>query len=213
MSRSERVRPWASALPVLLAALLHAPSACAQQVNEAELKAAFVVNFISFVTWPAQRAPAGTVRLCVRAGSSLQHVLGELDGRRTGDHVLVLKVLATPAEADDCHLVIADFPQQPPPELAGISAHGLLATDHDPISGGPTPFDRPAALAEPWPEGWWRRPGVLSIADGGDSARNGTVITLVRDGTRIRFEIDSSTADEAGLSLSSKLLRLAKAVL
>lgn len=53
---------------------------------------------------------------------------------------------------------------------------------------------------------------VLTVADADGSARRGAVVTLALEGPRIAFDIDATTARAAGLSISSKLLRLARTV-
>jgi len=55
-------------------------------------------------------------------------------------------------------------------------------------------------------------PGILTICDCADhDATHGTVIALVREGDRLRFDVDLGAANASKLSLSSKLLRLARA--
>ena len=56
-----------------------------------------------------------------------------------------------------------------------------------------------------------QRLGVLTICDCSEAedASSG-VILLVREGTRLRFDVDLNAAAASGLSLSSKLLRLAR---
>jgi hypothetical protein len=57
-----------------------------------------------------------------------------------------------------------------------------------------------------------REPGVLTICDCADhEGAHGTVIALVREGDRLRFDVDLGAANASKLSLSSKLLRLARA--
>lgn len=53
---------------------------------------------------------------------------------------------------------------------------------------------------------------VLTVADADGSARRGAVVTLALEGPRIAFDIDATAARTAGLSISSKLLRLARTV-
>jgi hypothetical protein len=53
--------------------------------------------------------------------------------------------------------------------------------------------------------------GALTICDCGDElATMGSVIALVQEGTRLRFDVDLDAAQKAHLSLSSKLLHLAR---
>jgi hypothetical protein len=57
-----------------------------------------------------------------------------------------------------------------------------------------------------------QEPGVLTICDCADhEGVRGTVIALVREGDRLRFDVDLGAANASKLSLSSKLLRLARA--
>jgi hypothetical protein len=57
----------------------------------------------------------------------------------------------------------------------------------------------------------WHEPGVLTICDcDEDDDASGAVVRLVREGTRLRFDIDLAVAGASGLSLSSKLLHLAR---
>src|ERR1017187_6776014 len=50
---------------------------------------------------------------------------------------------------------------------------------------------------------------VLTIGERVQFSRLGGVIAFIRDGNRIRFEINLDAAERAGLHVSSKLLRLA----
>lgn len=53
--------------------------------------------------------------------------------------------------------------------------------------------------------------GLLTVCDcDGLPASTGSMIALVREGDRLRFDVDRQAAEAAGLSLSSKLLRLAR---
>ena len=53
--------------------------------------------------------------------------------------------------------------------------------------------------------------GLLTVCDcEGLPASPGSTIALVREGDRLRFDVDRQAAGAAGLSLSSKLLRLAR---
>jgi hypothetical protein len=56
-----------------------------------------------------------------------------------------------------------------------------------------------------------KRQGVLTVGEAPDFAKSGA-IGLVSIGRQIRFEINATTAREAGVTLSSQLLRLATRV-
>lgn len=53
--------------------------------------------------------------------------------------------------------------------------------------------------------------GVLTVCDCSETpAPSGGIIALVREGTRLRFDVDLAAADAARITLSSKLLHLAR---
>ena len=55
-------------------------------------------------------------------------------------------------------------------------------------------------------------PGVLTVGDGEAFARDGGMIAFVIENRRVRFDINQTAAEKAGLKLSSKLLSVARAV-
>jgi hypothetical protein len=57
-----------------------------------------------------------------------------------------------------------------------------------------------------------RAAGVLTIADMRGAARKGVMLELVLDDRRIAFEFNGAAARGAGVVLSSKVLRLARAI-
>jgi uncharacterized protein DUF4154 len=54
--------------------------------------------------------------------------------------------------------------------------------------------------------------GVLTVSDIPEFARRGGMIQFVPEGQRIRFEVNQTVAERAGLTLSSELLKVAVAV-
>jgi hypothetical protein len=54
--------------------------------------------------------------------------------------------------------------------------------------------------------------GVLVVTDDEEIGRQGAIVTLAMEGQRVVFDIDLKAARQAGLVLSSKLLRLARSV-
>lgn len=53
---------------------------------------------------------------------------------------------------------------------------------------------------------------VLTVADMDDFAERGGMINLIKEGSRVRFEINVDALEDAGLRASSRLLRLATIV-
>ncbi|EER58860.1 putative transmembrane protein [Acidovorax delafieldii 2AN] len=54
------------------------------------------------------------------------------------------------------------------------------------------------------------RSGILTISDQGADAPPDTMITLFQDGSRVAFGINTEATGKAGLTVSSRLLRLAR---
>jgi hypothetical protein len=71
---------------------------------------------------------------------------------------------------------------------------------------------RSMAQGEPMLAAVQRSP-VLTISDASEFAGNGGHIQLVRDGTRVRFDLNQTSARECGLTLRSQLLRVARSIL
>lgn len=163
------------------------------QVDEVELKAAFVFNVAAFVVWPERTTGDTTpLQVCVHPASSMRQALAGLDGRSISGRRISVRVPASSDQLNGCRIVVANFPQRR--ETMGDQQDGT-------------------EVVEPWPDRWWCRIGVLSIADGGSADSNATVITLVREGTRLRFDVDTEAASTAQLELSSRLLSLARRVM
>jgi hypothetical protein len=55
-------------------------------------------------------------------------------------------------------------------------------------------------------------PGVLTVSDRSGFLRDGGMIGFVIENRRVRFDINQAAAVRAGLSLSSKLLSVARSV-
>jgi hypothetical protein len=56
------------------------------------------------------------------------------------------------------------------------------------------------------------RSPVLTISDASEFVPNGGHIQLVRDGTRVRFDVNQTSARESGLTFRSQLLRVARGI-
>jgi hypothetical protein len=53
---------------------------------------------------------------------------------------------------------------------------------------------------------------VLTVGDTADFLTHGGVVTFVREGDRVRFDVNVGEAQRAGLTISSRLLRVARRV-
>jgi hypothetical protein len=53
---------------------------------------------------------------------------------------------------------------------------------------------------------------VLTVGDDGEFLKRGGIVTFVREGERVRFDVNVREAQRAGLTISSRLLRVARHV-
>jgi hypothetical protein len=179
-----RVRPC---LVVALAvACLHRDAAASAQAPapqiEESVKAVFLFNFSKYVTWPAGSAVGE------RSPAEIRICVTANDGFYN-----VLKSAVQGEDVDGRPLV--------PIALDGLDAARTCQILY--VGDARTPDARAWLNAV-------RGHQVLTVGDG--EIRDDTVITFVRDGSRLRFDINRSAAGRHGLSVSSKLLRLARTV-
>lgn len=181
----------ASALCALSVAAAPLP-AWAEAVPENELKAAFVFNFAVFTEWPQEVLPSGApLCLCADAAGPLFAALAQLNDKVVNGHRIALRAAGagagtpTGAGARSCHVLVL--------ERAARERWSQLRRD-------------PATA------------NVLTVADDGAGVgvpadhAGGAIISMSVDGKRIGFDVDMGAARTARLTLSSKLLRLARSV-
>ena len=150
--------------------------------REAQVKAVFLYNFGSFVTWPSSAfTDAGApIRYCTTAKGVDANVLQEaLRDERIGDRAIEYRQVG----ADDDHQ----------------ACHVLYLTDMD------------ATQSKDVLQRLGSAP-VLTVSDRKRFASTGGMIELSLKRKRIRPVINLSVTRDAGLKPSSKLLRLAKIV-
>jgi hypothetical protein len=169
---------------VLLFALLAvAGRAWAQApTDEAQVKAAFVYNFLKFVDWPAgatQRSDDPLVVAIIGDGPTADAVAGFLATKRVGDRPIVVRHLAW--------------------DQLLTGAHAAFVSENDSRKLRRI-FDMAAGAA------------VLSIGEGHDFTMQGGMISLLIEQRRVRFDIGIDAADAARLRISSRLLALGHVV-
>lgn len=179
MSRRLCVIETALLLTTLLCA---APAEAQLSREEAQIKAAFVYNFLKFVEWPA-----GTFK---RPNAPL--VVGIIGGGSIAD--AAEQVLAT-KRVRARRLVVRRLKWDE--SLRGV--HVVFVAENDEMRQRRI---CEAAASE----------GVLSIGEGSEFAARGGVIGLLIEERKVRFDIDTGAAGAAGLIVSSKLLALARVV-
>jgi hypothetical protein len=169
--------------PAMLLAACCGVAQAQAPVPEHQLKAAYIFNFAVFTEWPPEALPAGSpLQLCVFGGSALLDALQALGDKTINGHKLTIHALSGSAAAS--------VPR----------ACHLLVLDRQ---------DR-----ERWPQ-LHRDLGsasVLTVADDKQIAGAGAMLALFKDDQRIVFDADLGAVRACRLSLSSKLLRLARSV-
>ena len=150
--------------------------------NEAEVKAAFVYNFLKFVDWPAHAVPKPEQPLSIAIvgeGSVADAVADLLGGKRVGEHPLIVMRVGAGDSLPDVHAVF------------------VTATDREKALR--TLATRASAA-------------VLTIGDAHEFASRGGMIGLYLEDRRVRFEVNTDATDAKGLRVSSRLLALARLV-
>ena len=169
---------------VLLAVLLR-PAAvpAAQRGLEYEVKAAYLYNIISFVTWPpdAFAGAADPIRVCVFGADPFGPLLDKtLEGGVADRRPMTAERVGDAEGIARCHLVFV------PLGSADRTDQVLRATASHPI---------------------------LTVGESPDFLRRGGMIAFVIDGGRVRFDVNAPAATTRGLTLSSRLLQVARSVI
>jgi hypothetical protein len=149
---------------------------------EYQIKAAYLYNFARFVTWPVSAAVAHENTIAVC-------VLGD-DPFGT-----ILETAGAGLVIDGKHTIVR--------RISTVEAAGQCGV----LFISPSlrlPLDRVISAI--------RSRGVLTVSDMPEFMRRGGIIQFVSEGSRIRFEVNLAAASDAGLMLSSELLKVAVAV-
>jgi hypothetical protein len=179
-----RARTVARTAVLALAVLAGMGGTAAPQTppTEYEVKAAFLYNFMRFVEWPPHGAP--------RLGSPF--VVGVLGDDPFGP---VLDQAMFGAAVSGHRVVVRRWAS-----LEEVSRAQIL------FVGGSEDHDLPRIVSA------MRRAGTLTVADTPGFADRGIAINFKVEEQKVRFEINRHSAEEAGLRLSSQLLKLARIV-
>lgn len=178
-------------LPAVIG-LLVSPMVSAEYEGERVnmVKAAFVLNVARFVTWPTEAFDGDDDRLilCYYRSQPFAGSLDTIASKTVSGRQLEVVKVERLSEAKSCQILLISEPQ----------LDAFAKEDH-------------AGLTQP----------ILTIADQTDAAPEaaeatslprGVLVSLVRDGPRISFEIDLSRSRSVGLQMSSQLLKHARIV-
>ena len=86
---------------LLLLAACFPGGAAAETASEAQLRAAYLVNFLKYVEWPGARG--GTVNICLFGRDSLGPYLAGYEGRQIAGRELRIRKVSSPEQLADCH--------------------------------------------------------------------------------------------------------------
>jgi hypothetical protein len=90
-------------LAVLLLLAMPGVNSPAQVNSEHQLKAAFLVNFLKYIEWPA--SSASTVTICLFGRDTLGPYLSAYEGRQIGGRELRVRRINGPDQLNDCQLM------------------------------------------------------------------------------------------------------------
>lgn len=182
-ARSRVARPWSGVISAATATvlLMVAGPASAQSAPEPVLKAAFLLHFVRFTSWPAgslgDADASEPMVLCVADEAIANALRSSAVDHRVANRDLVVRAV-TPADVlRDCALVYIG------------RAHARRA---------PQILQRLEGRS------------VLTVSDSDWFIAEGGMIQLYRSDGHIRFEVGLGAANRAGLRLSSRLLQLAR---
>jgi hypothetical protein len=150
--------------------------------SEYEIKAAFLLKFGGFVDWPDAKFPEADTPFLIG-------LLGTDPFKQSLDDAVRDRKLG-----------------DRPIELRRASSSDFLTECHIVFIADSDEEKLPAILET------LHKASVLSVGDSADFAEHGGIIYLKKEGDKIRFEINVGSARQAGLSLDSKLLNLARAI-
>ncbi len=150
------------------------------EIDEYQVKAAFLFNFAKFVEWPAEtfKSADQPIGICVLGpnpfGSALNKVVA---GKAVGNRQFVVREVRDAQQAGECHIVFVS------------------------LDGWP----RSRAVL-----GDIKKCCVLTVGETGEFIDGGGMINLRLEDARVRVEINPDAAERARLRISSKLLSLAE---
>ena len=93
------LRRIAQRLALALGLALAMPSTFGEVTSESQLKAAYLVNFLKYVEWPASRS---TINICLFGRDSLGPYLAGYEGRQISGRELRIRKVSSPEQLADC---------------------------------------------------------------------------------------------------------------
>ena len=106
--KSNRFQQLLRQIAVLLLLALPGMASHPQVSSEPQLKAAFVVNFLKYVEWPASSASTATI--CLFGRDTLGSYLSTYEGRLIGGRELRVRRINGPDQVAECQVLFCAGP-------------------------------------------------------------------------------------------------------
>lgn len=151
-----------------------------------KIKAAFILNIVRFISWPdgVYEQQDTQLLLCLYRSNSINNAVNTIDGKKVGGKFIDVVLVESLSESQNCNILL----------IANDEMDGFI----DEVQPG---LNRP----------------MLTIADftereSAHAFHQDVLIALVRNGSRISFQVNFQKSRQLGLWMSSKLLKLATIV-
>ena len=169
-------------MPLWFWLLVLAPAPLQADSREYQIKAAFLVNFMQFVSWPptAFTNDQAPFRIGVLGEDPFGEALDQsVQGESVNHHKIVVQRARRIEDCKDCQMVFVSRSEEK--NLPDI----LAKLDSSPI---------------------------LTVSETRGFARRGGIINFYLEGNKVRFEINATAAQRDKLKISAQLLKLGKLV-
>jgi len=151
-----------------------------------QIKAAFIINIVRFISWPGDvhEQQNNQLLLCLYRANPINNAINIIDGKKIGSRHINVVLVESLSESQICNILL----------ISNDEVDNFI----DDVYPG---LDRP----------------ILTIADFTERESEHTfhqdiLISLVRNGSRISFQVNLKKSRQLGLWMSSKLLKLATIV-
>jgi hypothetical protein len=183
---------------VLLGCLLISdayPESQSAQYKEYEVKAAFMYNFLKFIDWPEEKtAKTGNqITICILGQDPFGGAADILKGKKVEERDVVLKRIESLQQLKDA----ADANGQ----MDALKKCHLLFICKSEQKNTKEIIDLV------------KNSGVLTVADTQGFLDDGGIVNFIIEDNKVRFDINLTASEKAGIKIRSQLLRLAKKVL
>lgn len=104
------------------------PRLCAAEVTESQIKAVYLYNFLSFVTWETDE----TIRICVVGNKEVSNLLKQIRDQQSSPIGFTVDSYKNVKDTSDCHIAFLDYSEKKQLELFitdNIDSRSLTVSD------------------------------------------------------------------------------------